>query len=168
MTPTPDIDVLLPDEEVVRARRDALVEELRRHRAPRPAPAPRRLALVLAAIVVAGGGAATAAGLLSADDVKVEAGVGCYDRAALQADITVIRATEDPVAACAQLWREGTVDDVPRAEAPPLVACTGKGQPVRVMPGSGPEVCAGLGLEPLPDDYPRAVGRTSTGAAEAP
>jgi hypothetical protein len=168
MTPTPDIDVLLPDDETVRARRDALVEELGGTGATRSARAPRRLALVLAALAVAGGGAATAAGLFSADDVKVEAGVGCYDRPALRADITVMHATADPVAACAELWRAGTVDGAPHAEAPPLVACTGKGEPVRVMPGSGPEVCTRLGLVPLPDDYPQAVSRTSTGATEAP
>jgi len=168
MTPTPDIDVLMPDEEAVRARRDALVEELRRARAPRVTRAPRRLALVLAVLAAAGGGAAAAAGLFSADDVKVEAGVGCYARAALQADITVMHATADPVAACAELWRAGTVDGTPRAEAPPLVACTATGEPVRVMPGDGPDVCARLGLQPLPEDYSHAVLRTSTGADAAP
>jgi hypothetical protein len=167
MTPTPDIDVLLPDEETVRARRDALVDELRRARGVRPARTTRRLALVLAALLTAAGGA-TAAGLFSADDVKVEAGIGCYDRAELRTDTAIIGPVADPVAICAALWREGVVDGRPRAAAPPLVACTGKDQPVRVMPGDGPETCAALGLEPLPADYPQAALRTNSGAETAP
>ena len=168
MTLTPDIDVLLPDEETVRARRDALVDELRRGaRGARPARSARRLALVLAALLTIAGGAA-AAGLFTADDVNVQAGVGCYDRAALQADTTIMGPVADPVAACAALWREGVVDDRPTAEAPPLVACTGKDQPVRVLPGDGPDTCSGLGLVPLPDDYSQAALRTDAGAGTAP
>ncbi|HYV15109.1 MAG TPA: hypothetical protein VE972_03740 [Conexibacter sp.] len=167
MAPTPDIDVLLPDDETVRARRDALVDELRRAPAPRLVVAPRRLALMLTLLMALGAGAAAASGVFSADDVKVEAGVGCYDRAALRATVSLMAATPDPVAACAALWREGYIDGRTTGDAPPLVACTGEDQPVRVMPGDGPKTCAGLGLEPLPADYPQAA-RTSSGATTAP
>jgi hypothetical protein len=168
MTLMPDIDVLLPDEEIVRSRRDALVDELRRGaRGVRPARTARRLALVLAALLTVAGGAA-AAGVFSADDVKVQAGVGCYQRAALQADITIVGPVADPVAVCAALWREGVVDGRPVAEAPPLVACTGKDQPVRVLPGDGADTCSGLGLVPLPADYSQAAVRTNKGAGTAP
>jgi hypothetical protein len=167
MTPTPDIDVLLPDEDAVRARRDALVDELRRpSTVPRLPIAPRRLVLLLALLLAASGGAA-ATGLFTADDVKVEAGVGCYASADLHTTISVMPATPDPVAACAEVWREGAIDGR-TGFAPPLVACSGQDEPVRVMPSDDPNICARLGLLPLPADYPQATLRATTGAGTAP
>jgi hypothetical protein len=168
MTPTPDIDVLLPDDETVRARRDALVDELRRAPAPRLVVAPRRLALMLTLSMALGAGAAAAAGVFSADDVKVEAGIGCYERADLHATVSVMPATPDPVAACAELWREGAIDGRTTGDAPPLVACTGQDEPVRVLPSDDPDICARLGFSPLPADYPQATLRATTGAGTAP
>jgi hypothetical protein len=123
---------------------------------------------MLTLLMALGAGAAAASGVFSADDVKIEAGIGCYDRAALQTSIAFADPSTDPVAACAALWRAGVVDGQPRAVAPPLVACTGEDQPVRVMPGDGPEICAGLGLVPLPADYPQAALRMNPGAGTAP
>lgn len=150
MTRGPDLTPLLPDDPTVRARARALGEELapaRRRRA-------RTLGLALVAAMLLGGGVAAASGLLGAEDVAIDAGIGCYDRASLDADVAVIGPRRDPIAACARVW-----SDV--APPPPLVACTGEDEPVRVFPGTGPAVCASLGLEPLPEDYAGAAAASA-------
>ncbi len=162
MRSSPDVSVLLPDDAALRARREALVDEVKpsgpRRRGPIRA---RRTLIAIAALLVLSGGAALAAGVFSADDVAVDAGVGCYDRASLRANVTITHAAADPVAKCARFWEEGVVDVDAPPGAPPLVACTSEGQPVRVFPGPGPSVCRRLGLVPLPSDY------ASAGAAHA-
>lgn len=87
--------------------------------------------------------------------------VYCYDGAARH-DTTIVHGA-DPIATCAELWREGVIDTRLRRleregriderrwrESPRLVACTEDGTPALVFPGSGPEVCRRLGLVPLP------------------
>lgn len=86
--------------------------------------------------------------------------VGCYDRASLHADTTVVHGA-DPIATCAKLWREGVVDTRLRRleqegkiakhpdKPPNLVACEGDYPAVTyVFPGDGPSVCHRLGLRP--------------------
>jgi hypothetical protein len=93
----------------------------------------------------------------------IDTSVGCYDRASLHADATVVH-DPDPIAACAELWREGVVDTRlrrleregkmpvrPDRASPHLVACTTDPPSVsHVFPGAGPAVCHRLGLVPLP------------------
>lgn len=167
MTSRPDVSLLLPDEEAVRAGRTALLAEVEPTQPHRRRPLRgRRLTIAVAALLVLGAGGAIASALLSADDVNVAAGVGCYDRASLDADVTIAPVAADPVAACAALWREGVVKRASAGEPPPLVACTAKGEPIRVLPGSDASSCRELGLEPLPRDYGRAA-RASARAHEA-
>jgi hypothetical protein len=92
----------------------------------------------------------------------VDTSVGCYDRASLQADTTIVHGT-DPIATCAELWREGVVDtrlrrleregkiaERPDRDSPHLVACAYEGSSIaQVFPAPGAAVCRRLGLVPL-------------------
>ena len=93
--------------EVARARRDSYR---------------RRVAVVAAAaaaVLVATGFGAYA---LTRDEPTHVDSVGCYAEATLEADLAVIENTaQDPVAACAELWRAGTMQ--PGTAVPPLQAC---------------------------------------------
>lgn len=83
---------------------------------------------------------------------------GCYERPSLDAGATILHGP-DPLASCAQLWREGVVGSVLRRQeregkiaerpdkTPDLVACTGDYPAVTyVFPGEGPAICRRLGL----------------------
>ncbi|HZV72353.1 MAG TPA: hypothetical protein VFF79_01440 [Conexibacter sp.] len=166
MRSTPDISFLLPDDVAVRARRDALVDVVQPARPPRRRQRrTRRIAIAIASLFVLSCGAAVAAHVFSAGDVAVDAGIGCYDRASLDTNVSVIGPTADPVAACAKLWREGAMTAGRRSTAPQLVACTGERQPVRVFPAADAAVCRRLGLVPLPADY--APAGAASGRAHA-
>ncbi len=106
-----------------------------------------------AVLLLAAGGYA----VLRADEV-VAAGIGCFDRADLDADVTVVSTTaEDPVAVCTQLWESG--DAGARGEVPQMTACVNEPGAVLVLPSGDPRICAELGLQPLPDDYEAAAKR---------
>jgi hypothetical protein len=74
--------------------------------------------------------------------------VGCYERESLRGSVAILHG-DDPLATCAEVWREGAIG--PGGVPPELVACADPGTltPARVFPGSGPAVCARLGLVPL-------------------
>lgn len=162
MTPPHDLDVLLPDEATVRARRGALVGELRgasagapRRRFGRRRGFGRRLAVTVVALVAAGTAGAAATGLFSAADLDIRAGIGCYSEPKLDAQaISIVGARPDPVATCTLMWRRGQVTT--SRTVPPLVACTSERGPVRVFPSGDPALCARLELRPLPADYAAA------------
>ncbi len=168
MKSRPNISVLLPDEEMLRARRETLVSEVKPRGPRRRGPVRvRRTLIAIAALLVLGGGAALAAGVFSADEIALDSGVGCYSRPSLDAVVTVTRVAADPVAKCARYWREGVIDaDAPPGTAPDLVACADEGEPVRVFPGAGAAVCHRLGLDALPTDY-ASVGRARARAYAA-
>lgn len=164
----PDISALQPDEGAEQARREALIAELRGKRRPqRTGPGVRKLAVAVAAAFVLSGGAALAAGLFSADDVSLEAGIGCYSQAELGGGHlrAVSHSSADPVAKCAKYWREGLIGGDPAPTSPHLVACTEEGAGVSVFPGPD-GLCKRLGLEPLPADFASA-GRTAARAYAA-
>ena len=118
----------------------------------------RRIAIAVAAtlVVLVGTGFGTYA--LTRDEPTYVESIGCYDRAALDANVSVIGNTaQDPVAACADVWRQGAVAPG-TSEAPPLQACVLETGAVAVLPGSGPAVCHGVGIAPLPSRE-RAVFR---------
>jgi hypothetical protein len=93
----------------------------------------------------------------------VDTSVGCYAQASLHTDTTIVHGT-DPIATCAELWREGVVDtrlrrleregkidERPERDSPHLVACAYEGSSIaHVFPAPGPAVCRRLGLVPLP------------------
>ena len=101
---------------------------------------------------------------------KAPAGAGESTRASvattvasLHADTTIVHGA-DPIATCAELWREGVVDtrlrrleregkidERPERDSPHLVACAYEGSSIaHVFPAPGPSVCRRLGLVPLP------------------
>lgn len=154
-----DISALQPGEATERARREALVAELRSQRSPRRTGA-RRLAVAVAATLALSAGAALAAGLFSADDVSLKAGIGCYSQPRLHGNVgvTITHASADPVAKCAKYWREGVMDVDRGPASPHLVACTEKDAGVSVFPGPD-GLCKRLGMEPLPADFASAGRR---------
>jgi hypothetical protein len=93
----------------------------------------------------------------------VDTSVGCYAQASLHGDTTIVHGV-DPIATCAELWREGVVDTRlrrleregkiaprPHRATPHLVACAYDGSSVaQVFPAAGPAVCRRLGLVPFP------------------
>lgn len=171
MNPTLDISSLLPGEEAVRRRREALVESLPPADPRRPGPRRRRraspkLLVALACLLVASAGVAVAAGVFSADEIAVGDGVGCYAQPSLRASAAIFAAAADPVAKCSRVWREGVLTGGRSTDVPHLVACTGDGEPIRVFPAGGDGVCGRLGLVPLPADY-AAVGRAHARAYAA-
>jgi hypothetical protein len=157
----PDISALQPDEAAERARREALVAELRGPLRPRRVRGAKRLALAVLAMLAFGGGVAWAAGLFSADDVSLEAGIACFSEPRLHGHdlaVTYTHASAEPLAKCAKYWREGVMDVDRGSVAPPqLIACTKQDAGVFVFPGPA-GLCGRLGLEPLPADF-AAAGR---------
>lgn len=152
MSPKPDISALLPDEATISARRRALVGEVSRRPARRRSSiGPRRLLVAVAALAALSGGGAWAAGVFSADDIAINAGVGCYEGRSFNSSAAIFQAAADPVAKCAKVWREGVLGERP-GRSPHLVACAADGKPVFVFPGPD-DLCDDLGLQPLPDDY---------------
>lgn len=177
MTGKPDISSLLPDDATLAARRRALEAELGTPRRT-PRRAPRRLAIAVLALVSLGGGGAWAAGVFSAEDIAINAGVGCYEQPSLHSGVAIFQSAADPVAKCARVWREGDlgsrlrriegegkIKQRPNRYDPHLVACTGQNRPVLVFPGPD-GLCDRLGLKPLPDDY-APVGRAHARAYAA-
>jgi hypothetical protein len=123
--------------------------------------------LLLAAMSLAllAGGVAWAVNGLSAKDIAINAGVGCYDRPSLDGNITIFVAAADPVAKCERFWRQGVVDAKRGPASPHLVACTGENSAIAVFPGPD-STCERLGMELLPADYPPA-GRAHARAYRA-
>ncbi|WP_433331573.1 hypothetical protein [Spirillospora sp. CA-294931] len=125
-------------------RREHLMSEITEPGRRRVLRRGRWITGVSLAVVLTGGGAAVAASLMGGERVEQALGTGCYDRASLDADTTVIGdGGLDPVSACAELWSKGEVGDA-EPPVPPLVACT-QGKSVGVFPGDA-RTCAKLGL----------------------
>jgi hypothetical protein len=110
----------------------------------------RRLTLVLipAAIALLAATAFTTYAL-TREPTHLES-VGCFDRAALQANLTVVDADgRDPVAICAEMWQQGAVGAGPAPER--LEACVLQTGAIGVFPGVG--ICGRLGLAPVPPGF---------------
>jgi hypothetical protein len=73
--------------------------------------------------------------------------IGCYDRAALDADVAVIGSgAGDPVSSCREAWQQGAFPGpVPGA----LAACVLQTGAIGVFPSARPGTCGQLGLAPL-------------------
>jgi hypothetical protein len=78
--------------------------------------------------------------------------VGCFDRAALDANVAVVNADgRDPTAICNEIWQNG---DLPGAAVPSkLAACVLETGAIGVFPRSGAGTCENLGLADLPASY---------------
>lgn len=165
MTDKPDMSPLLPDDETLAARGRALEAELRpRSKVSRRASG--RIAIAALALVAFGVGGVWAAGVFSARDIAINAGVGCYEQPSLRGNAAIFHSAANPVAKCGRLWREGVLGMQRKTRSKPhLVACTAKDEPVLVFPGPD-GLCARLGLEPLPEDYAE-IGRAHARAFAA-
>ena len=110
----------------------------------------RRVAVAFAAAACVLVGTGFGAYALTRDQPTHVESIGCYDRAALDANVSVIGNTaQDPVEACADIWRQGGVG--PQTTVPSLQPCVLDTGAVAVVPGDGPAVCHRLGIAPLPD-----------------
>ena len=112
-----------------------------------PTRTPRRWRLYVGSLVAVGaigGGAAWAIAAHQPDKVLT---VACYQHADLSAASVVASDGRDPVAVCADAWRDGKVGPVPPTA---LVACVLTGGTAGVFPADAPTdaVCARLGLSP--------------------
>ena len=78
--------------------------------------------------------------------------LGCYDRPALDADVTVVSADgRDPIEICTEIWQRG---DLAGADLPnKLAACVLETGAIGVFPSSGAATCEELGLADLPASY---------------
>ena len=105
----------------------------------------RRLRLVVPAVALTGLlGGAVAYGLLR-DPAPKPQSAGCYERADLEARTVVVGVgRQGPLAACAELWREGVLG--PGGDVPPLTECVLTTGVVGVFPArtTGVDVCTSL------------------------
>ncbi len=116
---------------------------------PEHRPARRRLRVVVPALAVTGLLGGTVAYALLRDPVPKPQNAGCYESVDLQARTLVVGVDrEGPLAACAELWREGVLGT--GGDVPPLTECVLPTGVVGVFPATpGPNVCAAL-VAPLP------------------
>jgi len=138
----------------IEIRKEHLMEEL----ALQPAAERRRrrltLVLVPAAIAVLVATAFTTYAL-TREPTHLES-IGCFDRADLAANTAIVDADgRDPVAICAEVWRQGGLGSGPAPKR--LQACVLKTGAIGVFPGS--DICGKLGLAPVPASYSREARR---------
>lgn len=152
--PNSDTDPLLPTQQEYQKRADKLAAFLRSEPKPKKSwfRRPGGVASVAAGALLVSVGVAGAAGLFSADDVAVGAGINCYSKASLDSESVGLQPQKNPVMGCEQVWNDNALETADFAGSPELVACATKGSPVDVFPG-GPETCESLGLEVLPEGY---------------
>ncbi len=125
-------------------RREHLVQEIT---ASRRRVRPLVLAFAAATLVLSATGFGAYA--LTREPTHVDS-IGCYEQADLNSNVAVIgSASTDPVAACAALWRSGSLGST--TNVPPLTACVLDTGAVAVMPGQ-PSICEGLGIAALSAD----------------
>lgn len=112
----------------------------------------RRVVLVLVpAIIVLLGLTGFTTYALTREPTHFES-LACYETADVNGNITVVDTDgRDPVAICAELWRDGVMGQGPAPES--LAACVLETGPVGVFPSSGEDTCERLGLADLPPTY---------------
>jgi hypothetical protein len=81
---------------------------------------------------------------LTRDEPTVFESVGCYDRASLDANVTIVNSSAGgPITACRSVWQEGALE----GPAPHgLAACVLSTGPIGVFPSTGGNTCEQLGL----------------------
>lgn len=85
--------------------------------------------------------------LLRTEPTHLES-IGCYDRADMGANVTIVSPDgRGAVAQCRDLWRQGVVGKPPAPAQ--LAACVLSTGPVGVFPSSGDQTCERLGLADL-------------------
>ena len=113
----------------------------------------RRFALAFVPVALLGVAAASYA-LLKADEA-VASGIGCYDEAHMEANVTIVSTTgESPEEVCGGLWAQGVVKHG-TTSVPQLMPCLHEGGAVYVFPSSDGSICMQFGLQDLPEGYER-------------
>lgn len=109
----------------------------------------RRLLLSLVpavAILLTAATGFTAYTLLRTEPTHLES-IGCYDRASIDANVTVVSPDgRGPVAQCRDLWQQGVVGKPVPAH---LAACVLSTGPVGIFPSSNDQTCERMGLADL-------------------
>ena len=117
----------------------------------------RRFAVLLVPVALLGVAAAGYA-LLRADEA-VAAGIGCFDEAHMEANVTIVSTTgESPQDVCGKLWAQGVVNHG-TTSVPELMPCLHEGGDVYVFPSRDESICTKFGLQDLPEGYERAARR---------
>lgn len=152
--PAVDADELVADitGSIDRADRSRGAQVLPLHGFP-SARSPRRRRWFVAgsvATIVAVGGAGVAAyvALRPSDPVL---GINCRESAEPGSASVQLGLDDDPIAACANLWKTGDLPGLGQGQSgvvPDLVACTGVGGAIEVLPVADDESCETFGLEP--------------------
>lgn len=114
----------------------------------------RRITGGTVAFAVAASGVAAASGIFASPERLATTSVGCYERADLGADVSIISTGDrSPVETCARVLRTDR----------PLVACMASGH-VAVLPGRN--ACERVGLPPLPAEYTPARAKVNAFARD--
>jgi hypothetical protein len=111
----------------------------------RPAPARRRRRLLVPALAVVGLLGGTVAYAVLREPAPKPQNAGCYESADLDSKTLVVGVgAEGPVAACAELWRQGRLGE--GGEVPSLTECVLDTGVVGVFPArtTGQDVCTSL------------------------
>lgn len=133
----------------------------------RPAPARRRRRLLVPALAAAGLLGGTVAYAVLQEPAPKPQNAGCYESADLEARTLVVGVgAEGPVAACAEVWRQGLFGT--GGDVPPLTECVLPTGVVGVFPArtSGADVCSRLlrppaGVEPPAPPLPSTTAPPS-------
>lgn len=140
------------------SRKEALMNEIGKERSrPTYRKRHRRLAVILLPAALLGI-AATSYVVLQSDEA-VAAGIGCYDEAHMEGNVTIVSTTgENPREVCGKLWAQGVVKHG-TTEVPELVPCLHESGAVYVFPSSDGSICTQFGLQDLPKGYEREAKR---------
>lgn len=140
------------------SRKEVLMKEIGKERSqPTYRRRHRRLAAILLPAALLGI-AATSYVVLKSDEA-VAAGIGCYDEAHMEANVTIVSTTgKGPEEVCGELWAQGVVKHG-TTSVPELVPCLHEGGAVYVFPSSDESICTRFGLQDLPEGYGREARR---------
>lgn len=122
------------------------------HRERRPM---RRIAAVAASVAVLAAAAFVVTRAVSDTDA-----MACYGAVDLEADRVGLQPAELDVAACAELWEDGSLVNkaiIPAGEIPPLTGCVDDDGTLRVFPTADAGECGRLGLAVYEGSAPQNV-----------
>jgi hypothetical protein len=141
----------------VTARRTALLSELAHWSSNARRRRQRRVLVLVPAVLVFLLATGFTTYALTREPTHLES-VACYDRVALDANVTVVGADErHPLDICGEVWRTGGFGEA--GEIPTLAACVLQTGAIGVFPSGGRPTCEALGLANLPPDYPDAAAK---------
>lgn len=112
----------------------------------------RRAGAIVATTLVIATGATVAATWTGHQSQTPEIGALCRSSIDPSSPMWALRAGDDPIEGCSDLWQSGVLPDPaspigPGQPVPPLVACIGVGGAVEVYPGPA-DLCSAIGLDP--------------------